>query len=222
MMGFSIVATLIDGRTALPRPFTATFTTPARLADGRYECSVTCSEPEFSRRVISAYSELAYNRALNRMRYGLIEHGHGLYDACERATWFDPPLVYPDRHRGFSGPLRGRWRPCMPTVSFVGHLHEKIGGGASPFSIRGVSPFSIRIGSPRRVGGRWRARFSASLFYTGNPGRMRFFGDWPDEAYSYAFRAVRREVDFRGAFLDDEGRPITITAPVGHAGALSC
>lgn len=212
MIGFTFSALLSDAGGRPIREFTASVSAPRKLNDGRYECRVECSEADMSRRIISAYSELAYNRALSRVRYILIDRKQGVCDHQGRALWFDPPLRYPDAHAGFNGPIRGRWRSCFPPVSFVGTLV------ASDGSRR---PYAIRIGGAIRT--HWCHRFSSSLFFTDCFAKLRFAGDWPDEAYSYAFRMARKELEFWGGnFVDAVGNPITVTAPLLPQDAVSC
>lgn len=154
--------------------------------------------------ILSDFSEQAYHDALRHARQWLIQSGHGVADKHGRALWLDPPLYYRTRHGGFTGPVRGCRRPSMPAVSFVGKL-------AGP---NGPREFAIRIGRPRFTGPYWRPRFSVSLFYSDNPVKFRMFGDWPEEAYCYAFRMARMEIGFWGEFVDMRGAPIKVTAPL--------
>jgi hypothetical protein len=154
--------------------------------------------------VTSEFSELAYHDALRHSRKWLIDNGHGVANRHGQAIWLDPPLHCLSRHGGFHGPLRGRRRPSMPAVSFVGKLPGP----------NGLRDFSVRIGRPRFTGPFWRPRFSVSLFYSGNPAKFRMFGDWPDEAYCYAFRTARSEIGFWGEFVDQQEKPIKVTAPL--------
>jgi len=204
VIAFSCNGVLIDSAGTPLRDFHLSAAAPEKLTDGRYRCQVTCSEPEMSCAAISDFSEQAYHDALRHARQWLLDNGCGIAGKQGQVLWLDPPLDYRSPHRGFVGLVRGCRRPSMPAVSFVGKL---------PGS-QGLREFSIRIGRPRFTGPPWRPRFSVSLFYSNNPVKIRMFGDWPEEAYCYAFRAARREVGFWGEFVDTQGNPIHVTAPI--------
>lgn len=178
---------------------------PKQLPDGQYRCQVDCSEPEMSYTAVSDFSEQAYHDALRHVRQALIDRKQGVFDRQGRALWLDPPLRYPGSHRGFSWPVRGRWQPSFPRASFVGTLLGRDGR---------MRPYSVRIGSPVFARAAWQHRFWASVYFTDCFAKLRFAGDWPDEAYLYAYRMARREIEFLGRFVDAQGNPIKVTAPI--------
>lgn len=204
MIGFALDAVLTHFGGEPIRDLHITVSAPRSRTDGRFDCTVESSEPELSQAVTDEHSEMAYFRALNHVRQTLIDREQGVFDRQGRALWFDPPLRYPGPHGGFAWPSPGRWRPSFPRASFVGTLPGP----------NGLREFSIRIGRPRFTGPFWRSRFSVSLFYTGGLVKLRMFGDWPEEAYCYAFRIARREIGFWGDFIDAQGNPIKVTAPI--------
>lgn len=204
MIAFSLDAVLTDSVGAPLRDFHLSAAAPEQLPDGRYRCQVECSESEMSCTAISDFSEQAYHDALRHARQWLLDNGCGIAGRQGQVLWLDPPLYYRSHHRGFIGPVRGTRRPSMPAVSFVGKLPGP----------DGLREFTVRIGRPRFTGPFWRSRFSVSVFYTGGQVRLWMFGDWPEQAYCYAFHRVRLEIAFWGEFVDAQGNPIKVTAPV--------
>lgn len=187
------------------RPLRVTVSPPQVQTDGGFVCKVVSSEPELSQTITDEYSEVAYFRTLHHVRQTLIDRKQGVCDHQGRALWFDPPLRYPGPHRGFSWPLRGRWRPSFPRASFVGTLIDPDGK---------TRPYSVRIGSPVFARDTWGHRFWASVYFTDCFAKLRFAGDWPDEAYLYAYKMARMQIEFFGRFVDTQGNPIKVTAPV--------
>lgn len=90
-------------------------------------------------------------------------------------------------------------------MSFVGAVMDTNGK---------TRPYSVRIGSPVFARDAWGHRFWASVYFTDCFAKLRFAGDWPDEAYVYAYKMARKEIEFLGRFVDMQGAPIKVTAPV--------
>jgi hypothetical protein len=95
-------------------------------------------------------------------------------------------------------------------MSFVGALVDAEGK---------TRPYSVRIGSPVFARDAWRHRFWASVYFTDCFAKLRFAGDWPDEAYLYAYKMARDEIEFFGRLVDAQGNPIKVTAPLLPVGA---
>lgn len=205
MIGFSLDAILTHFGGEPIRALHIDVSAPRLRPDGCFDCTVESSEPGLSQTVTDDYSEVVYFRALSHVRQTLVDRKQGVFDHQGRALWFDPPLRYPGSHRGFSWPVRGRWRPGFPRASFVGTLIDRDGR---------TRPYSVRIGSPVFARDTWRHRFWASVYFTDCFAKLRFAGDWPDEAYLYAYKTARREIDFLGRFVDAQGNPIKVTAPI--------
>ncbi len=210
MIGFSLDAMLTHFGGQPIRPLHVTVSAPRLQADGRFSCKVESSESQLSQHVTDEYSEAAYFRALHHIRQTLIDNKQGIFDRHGRALWFDPPLRYPGMHQGFSWPVRGRWRLSFPRASFIGTLIESDGK---------TRPYSVRIGSPIFARDNSRRRFWASVYFTDCFAKLRFAGDWPDESYLYAYKMARREIEFLGRFVDVQGNPIKVTAPLLPADA---